>query len=170
MAEAGAVSRAPLTPSTAENWKFIVVVDETPECNNAIRFAALRAAKTNGGVKLLYIIDPPDFQHWMSVEEAIREDARAEGEAHLRQAADRIYEELGIRAETIIREGKPINVVLEAIEEDPGIHILVLAAGTGKEGPGPLVSSFSGQMLGSLPIAMTIVPGHLPTDQIDQIT
>ena len=54
MAEAEEVSRAPLTPSTAENWKFIVVVDETPECNNAIRFAALRAAKTNGGVKLLY--------------------------------------------------------------------------------------------------------------------
>ncbi len=155
---------------TAAFWKFLVVVDETPECNNAIRFAALRAAKTNGGVTLLYIIDPPDFQHWMSVEEVMREEAHEEGSALLQKAADRIADEVGLKANMLIREGKAINEILKVIEEDPGIRILVLAAGTGKEGPGPLVSSFSGQMLGTLPIAMTIVPGHLPTDQIDQIT
>ena len=30
--------------------KFLIVVDETPECMNAMRFAARRAQKTGGGV------------------------------------------------------------------------------------------------------------------------
>ncbi|MFN3230782.1 MAG: universal stress protein [Alphaproteobacteria bacterium] len=167
MAALDAASQPDDTPAF---WKFLVVVDETPECDNAIRFAALRAAKTNGGVSLLYIIDPPDFQHWMSVEEVMREEAREEGQLLLDKAAQRIRNEAGIEPTTMIREGKAINEILDVIKDDPGIRILVLAAGTGKEGPGPLVSSFSGQMLGALPIAMTIVPGHLPTDQIDQIT
>lgn len=161
---------ATLTPSTAENWKFLVIVDDTPECDNALRFAALRAAKTNGGVCLLYIINPPDFQHWMSVEDVMREEAREEAQTILKQRAGQLSGEFGIEPETLVGEGKPIDVILEAIKEDPGIRILVLAAGTGKEGPGPLVSSFTTKFLGSLPIAMSIVPGHLEPEQIDQIT
>ena len=155
---------------TAENWKFLVIVDDTPECDNALRFAALRAAKTDGGLCLLYIIDPPDFQHWMSVEEVMREEAREEAQVILRQHADQVCSDVGINPTMLVREGKPIDVILDLLKEDPGIRILVLAAGTGKEGPGPLVSSFTGKLMGKLPIAMTIVPGHLKTEDIDQIT
>ena len=161
---------APLPGSTAENWRFLVIVDDTPECDNALRFAALRAAKTNGGVTLLYIIDPPDFQHWMSVEDVMREEARAEADIILKQHADQVCSDVGIDAQMMVREGKAIDVILEVIKEDPGIRILVLAAGTGGEGPGPLISSFTGKFLNDLPIAMTIVPGHLKTSEIDQIT
>ena len=70
----------------------------------------------------------------------------------------------------LVREGAPVDVILDLLKEDPGIRILVLAAGTGKDGPGPLVSSFTGKFMGKLPIAMTIVPGHLKTEEIDQIT
>ena len=156
--------------STASNWKFLVIVDDTPECDNALRFAALRAAKTNGGVCLLYIINPPDFQHWMSVAEVMREEAREEAQTILKQRAGQLAGEFGFDPEMLVREGKPIDVILDVIKEDPGIRILVLAAGTGKEGPGPLVSSFTTKFLGSLPIAMSIVPGHLKPEQIDQIT
>ena len=44
--------------------KFLVVVDDTPECDNALYFAAKRAQHVGGSVELVYIIDPPDFQHW----------------------------------------------------------------------------------------------------------
>ena len=33
--------------------KFLVVLDDSRECLNAMRFAALRAAHTGGGVQIL---------------------------------------------------------------------------------------------------------------------
>ena len=41
----------------------------------------------------------------------------------------------------MIREGDPAEEIVKLIDEDADIGILVLAAGTVKEGPGPLVSS-----------------------------
>ena len=42
----------------------------------------------------------------------------------------------------------------------------ILAAGTGKEGPGPLVSNLA-KTAGTFPIPVAIVPGHLSDDDID---
>jgi len=36
--------------------KFLVVLDDSQECLNAMRFAALRAAHTGGGVEVLAVI------------------------------------------------------------------------------------------------------------------
>ncbi len=45
--------------------KFLVVVDETPECESALAFAASRAQRTAGQLALLYVIEPGvDFQ-WL---------------------------------------------------------------------------------------------------------
>ena len=44
-----------------------------------------------------------------------------------------------------MREGKPTEEIHKLIEEDQDIAILVLAAGAGKEGPGPLVASIAGK-------------------------
>lgn len=38
--------------------KFLVILDESPECQNAMRFAAMRAARTSGVVVVLAIIPP----------------------------------------------------------------------------------------------------------------
>ena len=48
--------------------KFLVVVDKTPECRVALRFATRRAQHTTGRVTLLAIASPPDFQQWRGVE------------------------------------------------------------------------------------------------------
>ena len=37
--------------------KFLVVVDETPECDRAIVYAARRAERTGGAVVMLFVID-----------------------------------------------------------------------------------------------------------------
>ena len=71
--------------------------------------------------------------------------------------------------ERAVREGKTAEEILKLIEEDEDIAILVLAAGTSKDGPGPLVSSFS-TMAGDYPIPVAIVPGHLTDDEIDALT
>lgn len=151
-------------------WKFLVVVDETPECHNALRFAARRAKTIGGGVTLLYVIHPRDFQHWVAVEEVMREEAHEEAEQLLSALGRQVRDELGVEPELVIREGKPGDEILSLIGEDPGIRILVLGGGIESEGPGPLVSSFAGQLLSSLPIPVTIVPGHLAMARIDEIT
>jgi hypothetical protein len=45
----------------------------------------------------------------------------------------------------------------------------VLAAATGKEGPGPLVSSI-GKNAGDFPIPVAIVPGHLSDEDLDSMS
>src|SRR5690606_20127297 len=48
--------------------KFLVVIDDTPECARALRYAGRRAEHTGGAVVMLYVIGPTNFQHWMGVE------------------------------------------------------------------------------------------------------
>ena len=43
----------------------------------------------------------------------------------------------------MIREGDTAEQIIKLIDEDADIGILVLAAGTGKEGPGPLVTNLA---------------------------
>ena len=57
--------------------KFLVVLDDSRECLNAIRYAALRAAHTGGGVQILSIVPPEEFQHWIGVADVMREIGRA---------------------------------------------------------------------------------------------
>ncbi|MEK9644243.1 MAG: universal stress protein, partial [Alphaproteobacteria bacterium] len=71
---------------------FLCVVDSTEECNNAIYFSARRTLKTGGRLALLYVMEPAEFQHWMSVEEKMREEARQEAENFLQQYASRVKE------------------------------------------------------------------------------
>jgi nucleotide-binding universal stress UspA family protein len=69
----------------------------------------------------------------------------------------------------VIREGEKAQEVLNLIEDDEDIAILVLAAGTSKEGPGPLVSSVS-KNAGDFPIPVAIVPGHLSDEELDAMS
>ena len=71
---------APVEQEERNDRIFLCVVDNTVECRNAIYFAARRTARTGGRLALLYIMEPAEFQHWMSVEEKMREEARAEAE------------------------------------------------------------------------------------------
>ncbi len=45
----------------------------------------------------------------------------------------------------------------------------MLAAGTGKEGPGPLVASL-GKSAGTFPIPVAVVPGHLSDEELDAMS
>ncbi len=152
------VSRAPR--------KFLVVVDKTPECAVALRFATRRAQHTGGRVTLMCAAAPPDFQQWRGVEEIMRDEAHAEAEGMLYEAAKVVNELSGIIPELVIPFGLKTECLSQIIREDKDISILVLASGTGKEGPGPLVSMF-GTGVQSIPV--TIVPGNFTEEQIDSL-
>lgn len=148
--------------------KFLVVLDDSRECLNAIRFAALRAAHTGGGVQVLSIIPPEDFQTWLGVADLMRAEARERIEAHFAVFAKWMRDRQGIEPELVIREGDPVTEILAQIEADREIGILVLGAGTEKNGPGPLVTALS-RSSGSLPIPITIVPGSLSKERMEAI-
>jgi nucleotide-binding universal stress UspA family protein len=146
--------------------KFLVVVDKTPECRVALRYAARRAQHTTGRVTLLAVSAPPDFQQWRGVESIMEDEAHAEAEALLHSAAKTVNELAGIMPELVILQGRKVDCVTQLLKEDKDISILILAAGTGKAGPGPLVSMFA---TGTHAIPVTIVPGTLKDAAIDAI-
>jgi nucleotide-binding universal stress UspA family protein len=148
--------------------KFLVVVDKTPECHLAVRFATRRAQHTHGRVTLFCVSQPEDFQQWRGVAEIMKDEAHQEAENLIYEAARVVNELAGIIPELVILEGRPAECLVELIKSDKDISILVLAAGTAKEGPGPLVSAFSGRA-GINPIPITIVPGCLTDKEIDAL-
>jgi nucleotide-binding universal stress UspA family protein len=153
--------------SPARPRKFLVVVDRTPEARVAIRFATRRAQHTGGRVTLLCVAEPGEFQQWRGVEEIMRDEAHQDAEGSIYTAAKMVNELSGIISELVILHGRATECLLELITSDRDISILVLAAGTAKEGPGPLVSMFAGP--GLHPIPVTIVPGGLTDEEIDAL-
>ena len=150
--------------------KWLVVIDDTPECDRAVYFASRRAARVGAGVIMLRVIETQDRnQQWLGVADIMKAEAHEEATAALDKFASRANGVAGLTPERAIREGDVAEEILNLIEEDEDIAILVLAAGTGKEGPGPLVSSFS-KSAGEYPIPVAIVPGHLTDEELDAMT
>ena len=83
-----------------------MVIDKTPECKVALRYAARRAQHTGGRVTLLCAAAPPDFQQWRGVEEIMEDEAHAEAEALLHDAAKTVNELAGILPELVILQGR----------------------------------------------------------------
>lgn len=149
--------------------KFLVVLDDSRECLNAMRFTAMRAARTGGGVAILSVIPPDEFNHWIGVGEVMREEARERIHAHFEVFAKWMRDRQGVDPELIIREGDVVAEILTLVRTDPDIGVLVLGAASGKKGPGPLVSQMT-KSSGSLPIPVTIVPGDLSKERLEAIT
>ncbi len=149
--------------------KFLVVLDDTRECLNAMRFAAMRAARTGGGVQILSIIPPEEYQHWMGVADLMRAEARERIEAHFEVFAKWMRDKQGVNPELIIREGDPVAEILAQVKDDTSVGVLVLGAGTDKAGPGPLVTQMT-RSSGNLPVPITIVPGDMSKERLEAIT
>ncbi len=149
--------------------KFLVVLDDSRECLNAMRFAALRAAHTGGGVEVLAVIPPEEFNHWIGVGAIMREEARERIHAHFEVFAKWMRDKQGVDPELVIREGEPVKEIMAQVADDPEVGVLVLGASTEKSGPGPLVTQLS-KNSGSLPIPITVVPGDLSKERLEAIT
>ena len=149
--------------------KFLVVLDDSRECLNAMRFAAMRASKTGGGVEVLAIIPPEEFNHWIGVADIMRAEARERIEVHFEVFAKWMRDKQGIEPELVIREGNPVAEIMAQVEEDTEVGVLVLGAGTDKSGPGPLVTQLS-RSAGDLTIPLTIVPGDMSKERLEVIT
>ena len=150
--------------------KFLVVIDDSPECDRALYFASRRALRIGATVLMLRVIETHDRnQQWLGVADIMRAEAHEEANAVLDRHAARAAGITGVMPQRVIREGEKTQEVLGLIEDDEDIAILVLAAASGKDGPGPLVSSI-GKSVGEFPIPVAVVPGHLSDEDLDSMS
>jgi nucleotide-binding universal stress UspA family protein len=148
--------------------KYLVVIDDTEECERAVHWAAKRVGRTKSQLIMLRVIETAERnQQWLGVADIMK----AEEQEAANKALDKFGEiahKLAHRVpERVIREGNTTaEEIVKLIDEDTDIGILVLAAGVGKEGPGPLITSIC-KSASTFPIPVAIVPGHLKDDELD---
>lgn len=150
--------------------KLLLVVDETPEFQAALRYACRRAQATDARIVLLRVLEKSTFDQWAGVRDEIERQERAEAEAALQAAAEAVVAETGRPPEFAIREGETRDAVRAEIAGDADIRLLILAAAGGKN-PGPLVATIAkeGVAWGSRKIPVTVVPGDLTDAEIDEL-
>jgi nucleotide-binding universal stress UspA family protein len=148
---------------------YLVVIDDSAEARVALRFAARRAAKTQGAVEVLAIVEPQDFVQWGGVQAAIEEEQRLRIEATIASSVGEIVDSAGIEPTIVIRAGEPVKVVRELIGERLDIAALVLGAAA-SGAPGPLVADFTGQDAGKLPCPVMIIPGSMSEERLEQLS
>ena len=148
---------------------YLVVIDDSPEAEIALRFAARRAVKTGGGVEILTLLPPQEFIAFGGIQATIEEEARLHAERLVTAAAGTLLDESGLRPSITVREGDGPKIVREMIDANPDIAALVLGAAASGP-PGPLISYFAGPDAGALPVPVMIVPGSLTREAIDRLS
>ena len=149
--------------------KFLVVIDDSPEFEVALFFAARVAKRTGGRLAILYVNEPLKMGGWFDIKTETPEDGAARGRTEIDKSLAKL-DEMGVkklRTESIIRSGDRAEEILKVIERDEDIAVLVLGASVSRVGPGPLVSSLAaGARAGTFPIPIYIVPGDLTLDEV----
>jgi len=150
--------------------KYLVVIDDTEECERAVYWAAKRAGRTKSQIVILRVIETAERnQQWLGVADIMQAEALEAANAVLDKFATRIKKIASITPDRVIREGNTAEQLVALIDEDADIGILAVAAGTGSEGPGPLVTHLA-KSAGTFPIPVAIVPGHLSDADLDAMS
>jgi nucleotide-binding universal stress UspA family protein len=149
---------------------FLVVVDETEEMDNALRYACRRAQRTNGHVALLLVIEPTEFQSWLGVGRVLESEARAQAELRLQTLAANVLAQTGTMPILYIREGNRAEQLVALLQEDQSISLVVLATATGSSNPGPLISFLLSHLGRRVKVPVTLVPGELNQAEIDALS
>ena len=147
---------------------YLTVVDDSPEAQAALRFAARRAVKTGGGVEVLALIPPQEFIAFGGVQATIEDEQQRHAEALVAKAAGTLLEESGLRPTLTVVAGDGPKAIRDLIAAKPEIAALVLGAAASGT-PGALVSHFAAEA-GSLRVPLMIVPGGLDRETIDRLS
>lgn len=147
---------------------YLTVIDDTPEAESALRFAARRAVKTGGGVEILALLPPQEFIAFGGVQATIEDEQRRHAEGLVTRAAGTLLEESGVRPSITVRSGDGAKVIREMIAANPQIAALVLGAAA-SGAPGELVSHFAAEA-GTLSVPLMLVPGGLDAEAIDRLS
>src|SRR4030081_120499 len=104
---------------TGHSPKFMVVIDDSPECDRALYFASRRALRIGATVIMLRVIETHDHgQQWLGVADIMRAEPHEEANAILDRHAARASSITGVMPERVIREGQTATELFDLIEED----------------------------------------------------
>ena len=155
---------------TSDDRVFLVVVDDSEEMKVALHFACRRAKTSGGRIALLHVQEPAEFQHFMAVEEIMREEKREEAEELMQLLSAEVVEWSSKMPSFYLREGDRREELLTLLEEEPSISVLVLGASVGGGGPGPIIDYLLSRGASQLRVPVTLVPGSLSDEAIIAIT
>ena len=104
------MSRKRRSYESGHKAKYLVIIDNSPECDRAIYYASRRVARTQATMIMLRVIETEDRnQQWLGVADIMRAEAHEEANAALDRAAGRANGVAGITPERVIREGRRIR-------------------------------------------------------------
>ncbi len=151
--------------------EFLVVVDGSEEMPLALHYACYRAAKTKGAVALLTIIDnSADFQHWLGIGNLHRDELVTEAKALMKELSEQVKKLTGNNPKTYIRQGEKGPELYSLLQEEKSIKVVVIAAGTSSDGPGPIINYAMNKGIDTLPRPFIIIPGNMTIEDIAEIT
>ncbi len=153
----------------AQMRKFLVILDDSHECLNAMRFAAMRAANSGGGVVILSVIPAEEIQHGFGVADVMRAEAHERIEAHYEVFAKWMRSRPKVEPELIIREGDPAEELMKVVAEDPKIGIVVIGLSSEKSAQNPLLTRLL-RDVSALSCPITLVPGDMSKERLEAIT
>lgn len=151
--------------------KLLCIADDSPECRDAVYFGALRAARTNAKLVIVRVIEPMDPGLWAAMGEAMRERMLLEALADLQRLSDIAWGASAVTPDLIVKEGSVEGEIRALIDATPSVKTLLLAAASGRSGPGPLVSAAlrGGFGFGARAVAIMIVPAGLSDEALDEL-
>lgn len=155
---------------TEYSRKFLVVSDDTDECRIALIYAGHRAKAVRAGLVLLRCARVPGVGGWIGLDRDISQDAIDAARLKAAEHAKLVEERTGTVPEIVVSDDDPLDAVRKIVEQDTAIRQLVLAAGSGRWGPGQMVSRLGkGKPLAERPLAVAVVPGDLTDSQVDEM-
>ena len=149
--------------------QILVVVDNSEEMHQALKYACSYARLAGGKVCLYACVEPAEFEYWAGVGELMRAEAREQVEASMATHADYAKRLTGEIPILYVREGEVGDELLELIAEEEGISLLVLGANTESDSAGPIVTFMMSKGAARCRVPISVVPGNLSDEQIDAL-
>src|SRR5471030_1963779 len=97
--------------------KYLVVIDDTEECERAVYWAARRASRTKSQIVMLRVIETAERnQQWLGVADIMKAEALEAANAVLDKFAARIKKIARLKPERVIVEGDTMEQLVKLID------------------------------------------------------
>ena len=148
---------------------FLVVLDDSEEIFNALRYAAQRSARQNGRVALLYTFETLEFSHWKAVEDIAEVESREEANSKIKEYENFILKFTAKTPKKFIMKGNRVECIINFLESNTFISNFVLASSSDDTKSDPLINAFTGKQRSKIKVPLTIIPSNLTDEEIDNL-
>jgi len=141
---------------------LLVLVDDSAEFLDAMRYACDLATADSLGILLLYILQEEKFRHWKGVESIMREEQKNEGKEVLDKYILFIEKNYKLPVKSYIKTGEKLDILISSINNKRyKVKNLVLGLAMDKVENNKIISSLTGNMRKKLTLPIIIVPGKI---------